>query len=79
MIGIKLFKEKEYAEQFMKGKIYISAAGCFSKATDAQRRYTEGMIPIFDKPLVIDGQFLMCLIPLVILNLIESPYFVLQF
>lgn len=56
MIGVKLFKEQEYAKQFMKGQIYISAAGRFSKATDAQRRYTEGMIPIFDKSLVIDGQ-----------------------
>ena len=53
--AIKIFEKKKYAEQFISGKIYFSAAGRFKKSNDKQRRYKEGMIRVNDQPLTING------------------------
>lgn len=52
--AIKIFEKKKYAEQFLAGKIYFSAAGKFKQAKGNQRRYNEGKIRVNHKEIFID-------------------------
>ncbi|MCH5152266.1 MAG: hypothetical protein J1F65_06410 [Clostridiales bacterium] len=47
MLGIRYFEKKEYAKDFVEGRIFFNSAGAFENIKNDEQNYNEGQIPFY--------------------------------